>query len=137
MSVDPSPKRQNSDSLLAKDEKEKLNWEGILKESDDDEYPASFIATDQRLIFSLGSGHFKDIGLNHIESVEVAADENANVEGTDPDGIIGAGMVSAVVGIGAMIVGGALPTLVGLILVALGGYAIWWAKKNYQKLKMN
>lgn len=130
-------KEQESDSLLAEDEEQRLEWEGILNQGEEEEYPAIFVASDSRLIFSLGSGHFKDIGFNHIESVEVAADTQSETRGTDPDGIIAMGVISAFVGLGAMFMGGfsALATLTGLCLCGLGGYGIWYGKENYDRLK--
>lgn len=128
---------QETESFLAEDEVEQLSWQGILKESEDEEYPAQFVATNSRLIFSLGGGHFKDIGLNHVESVEVAANEEYETKGTDPDDIIALGVVSAVIGAISMFAGGfsGLATLAGLCFIGLGGYGIWHAKGNYQQLK--
>lgn len=128
---------QNSSTLLAENEDERLNWQGVLIESEDEEHPALFVATDNRLIYSFGEGHFKDIGFNHIESVEVAADSESRTEGTNPDVIIAMGTISAVVGVIAMVVGGftAVATLVGLGLCGLGGLGIWYGKENYDELR--
>lgn len=128
---------QDSSSLLSESETERLSWFGVLKESDEEEYPARFVATDNRLIFSFGSGHFKDIGFNHVESVESAADNKSKTEGIDPNTIGGIGVVLAIVGIGAMFNSGfsASGMLGGLVLCGLGGVVMWYTTKNYDKMK--
>jgi hypothetical protein len=131
------PASNSARSFLAQDEEPQLEWQGKLIQGEDEEIPAKFVATDNRLLLSYGSGHFKDIGLKHVESVEVATDTETEVDGNDPDGIIALGVVSGIVGIGAMIFGGfsATSVLVGLALIGFGGYGVWWGKDNYDRLK--
>lgn len=135
MTSQPTPTQGTN--ILAEDERMELSWEGKLIESEEEEYHAEFIATDDRLIFSLAGGHFKDIGFQHIESVEVMADIETETDGVDPDGIMGLGVVSVLVGIGWMATSGfsGLSVVGGLSLIGLGGYALWWGKKNYSRLQ--
>ncbi len=137
MSADATPTKNKAQSFLAEDEELQLNWEGILKKGEDEKYPAEFAVTNSRLVFSLGGGHFKDISFQHIESVEVATDIETVTDGTDPDGILGMSSVSAIVGVGAMILGGfsAISVLFGLALLGVGAYGLWYGKTNYDRLK--
>jgi hypothetical protein len=137
VSDQPPEVNKEKSALLAGDENERLSWQGILKESEDDEYPAQFIATDGRLIFSLGSGHFKDIGFDHVESVEVAANDESETKGVNPDSIIAVGFVLTAIGFGSMFITGfsTFAVLAGLCFIGLGAMAIWFGKDNYDELK--
>lgn len=131
-----SPALENTaSSLLTEDENLRLNWKGVLKEGES-ERPTTFIATDDRLIFSHGKGHFKDIGLQHIESVEAGRDTETEFSGTDPDNYFVQGVVAVFLGFGAVIIGefSPLATLASLFLFAFGGYSIWYGKANYDEL---
>lgn len=139
MSNRTAPAKSDVGSFLAQDEEMCLSWQGILKESEEDQYPAQFAATNNRLVFSLGGGHFKDIGFQHIESVEVGTDIQTETDGTDPDSLMAIGGLSAIVGIGAIIVGGfsALATLVGVCLLGLGALVFFNGSANYDEMKDN
>lgn len=135
MGSEPTP-TGDANSFLASGEDLRLDWVGKLVEGEE-EYPAEFVATDNRLIMSVGGGHFKDIGYKHIESVEVGTDVETDVEGLDPDNLIVMGVIAAVVGLVAMGVGGFSlgSVLFGGGLIALGGYGVLHAKENYEDLK--
>lgn len=137
MSDGSTPQRRGEQSFLAENEEMELYWEGFLIDEEENEHSAEFTATNNRLVFSLGGGHFKDIGFQHIESVEVATDVVTKSEGTDPDEIIGFGGVGILAGLFGMGIGGfsALSILGGLTLIGLGGYAIFWASENYDRLE--
>lgn len=101
MSEEPVVGGREDYSFLAENEDAELNWAGTLKEGED-EYLAEFVATSNRLIFSLGGGHFKDIGFQHVESVEVATDVEKEYEGMDPNALQGLGIFLAVIGAGVL-----------------------------------
>lgn len=137
MSSESDLKTDDTSSFLAQDEEMELQWQGVLLEGEDEEHPAEFVATDNRLVFSFGRGHFKDIGFNHIESVETGTDIETKADGTDPDALIMIGVIAGIAGLGAMIMGGfsGFSMLAGSVLLLFGGYAIWWGKDNYDQLK--
>lgn len=125
-------------SLLTDDEEVLLNWGGEIIE-DEDEMSANFVVTGERLIFSLGGGHFRDIGLKHIESVEVSTDVETETEGMNPDAVKGAGMGLPIVGVVAMFAGGFSPfaAVSGFVLILVGAYTYWYGSSNYDRLAEN
>lgn len=136
MTVGSTPAKNEAQSFLADGEEMEIQWRGTLIQGEDEEYPAEFVATDSRLVFSIGGGHFKDIGFQHVESVEVRTDIETETEGTPPGLLKGMGGISVVIGLGAMIVGGLSPisALVGISLIGLGVYGFWYANENYDNL---
>lgn len=137
MSSNSPADKNEAHSFLAEEEEAEIQWHGKIKESEDEESPASFAATNSRLIFSFGRGHYKDIGFQHIESVEIGTDIETETNGENPDSVIGIGGTSVVIGFGIMAFGGFsfASALAGLLFIALGGFGIYYGVNNYDQLK--
>lgn len=135
MSDEPVPEEGQEHSFLAEDESATLHWTGTLHEGDE-EFGAEFVATDDRLIYSLGEGHFRDVGFHHVESVEVTTDVETHRSGTDPDALKGIGVVLALGGLAVLyfVGSGGFAVLAGLGLVGGGIYAYWYANEHYDEL---
>jgi hypothetical protein len=120
-------------SFLASGETLRLNWDGTLLQGDD-KYSAWFGATDSRLIYSVGPGHFGELAYNHIQTIEVGTSlENNN----GPTNILIASGFLFIFGAMSAMFGGfdTIPILFGLGLWILGGLAILFVKNNYEELE--
>lgn len=131
----PSTQNEPSD-FLANDEEMHLNFEGTLTQGEE-VLPALFVVTNNRLVISHGQGHFKDVGLQHIESVEVGTDVRREMDGTPADAGIVVGGIAALIGLGSIIISGFSPaaSLFGLIVLVIGTIAIFDNIKNYEDRK--
>lgn len=123
------------DSLLTADEEPILEFTGTIEEGEDSS-SASFVATEERLLYSLGGGHVRDLAFEHVESVEVGTEIVTEHEGVDPDVLQVLGAFLALVGLGAAAVtgGSGAGLLVGLVLLVAGAAATWYARANYEEL---
>lgn len=139
MATGSAPAKNGPESFLAENEEPVLQWEGALVEDEDTKHPANFVATNSRLILSLGGGHFKDVGLEHIESVEAGAETQRETEGMKPGPLKALGGISIVMGVLAMVLGGGsgLSILAGLSFVGLGLYGIVYASNHHDEMLEN
>lgn len=67
-------RKEQTKQLLTDKEEIKVEWIGKIVE-EEAKNEAAFVLTNKRLIASRGEGHFRDIGLQHIESVEAGTEK--------------------------------------------------------------
>lgn len=125
-------------AALGENEVVKLQWRGMLR-TEEDKYPANFIATDNRLIYSVSKDHFKDIGLQYIESVEVSSNTESETYGIHPNHITGISALAIFLGIGAIFLWefANFSIVIGALFMIIGGYGIYWARENHDRLIQN
>ncbi|WP_144049949.1 hypothetical protein [Halorubrum sp. C191] len=137
MSKEQVPTDTSNEDLLLEDEISRLEWYGKVKKSENSYY-ADFIITDDRLILSQGEGHFMDIGLEHIESVESSKNVETRTEttGTDASGVFAISAVLILGGIGWIAaLSSAIGFVIGAILIVPGILVFSHALSNHSDME--
>lgn len=134
----PEPTENSGRNFLAENESPQLEWSGTVKK-EESSYSADFIATNSRLILSRGEGHFKDLGLDSIESVETGVGTRTEREGISPNATLAFSIISILAGLGWLLFAGSgvLSAILGSIFIALGLHGLRHGISNYDELKEN
>ncbi|WP_152422298.1 UbiA family prenyltransferase [Haloarcula marismortui] len=138
MSSRPEPTENSGRNFLAENESPQLEWSGTVKK-EENSYSADFIATNSRLILSRGEGHFKDLGLDSIESVETGVGTRTEREGISPNATLTFSIISILAGLGWLLFAGSgvASAIFGSIFIALGLHGLRHGISNYDELKEN
>jgi hypothetical protein len=138
VSSSPEPIENSGRNFLAENESQKLEWTGTVKK-EENSYSADFIATNNRLILSRGEGHFKDLDLGSIESVETGVGTRTEREGISPNTTIAFSVISTLGGLGWLAFAdfSVFSAILGSIFIALGLQGLRHGIGNYDALKEN
>lgn len=113
-------RKEQTKQLLTDKEETKAEWVGKIVE-EETKNEAAFVLTDKRLIASKGEGHFQDIGLQHIESVEAGTEEEAEIDFDNTDwGRVAIGV--AVIALSALLM--EISVILALVLSSVGVFPL-------------